>query len=247
MRIVTARSKAACTQLPHRSPPRAAATGAWWVCSLLLAACNGPAASPSEPLPADAAKAQQRQEAAVDANDRAASRHAQADSQAAATREGAPGWPPATDRERAVLGRVSVEDRFQEDVARLALDRDIDGRVLEYARTQQRDHAAQRGELDRWLPDTGNRQAQAQLQDAQRTLAALRDADPAAFQDAYIETMVSSHLQAIAWLEETIPAARTPGVRAQLEQAHGEAERHLQAARRLPGAASQPHQAGANP
>lgn len=187
-------------------------------------------------------RAQQRTEAAVDENDPTASAQADADSEAGASRAGAPGLPAATDRERAGLGMLSVIDQFQVDAARLALDRDIDPRVAAFAQLQQREHAAHRGELDGWLPDTGNPQVQARLRDGQQTLAALRGADAHAFQAAYVEAMVSTHAQVLAWLDqEMIPTARTPGIRAQLEQARGQAERHLQAARRLPGAAGLPH------
>jgi|GEM_PF-1342687 len=208
----------------------------WLLCAFpLLFACRMSADESA------ASRAQQRTEAAVDQNDPTASAQANADSEAVASRAGAPGLPAATDRERAALGMLSAIDQFQIDAARLALDREVDPRVAAFAQLQQREHAAHRGELDGWLPDTGNAQVQARLRDGQQTLAALRGADAQAFQAAYVETMVSSHAQALAWLQqEMIPTARTPGIRAQLEQARDQAGRHLQAARRLPGAAALP-------
>jgi len=223
---------AAIPQVARRHP-----RWAWLLCACpLLFACRMSADEGAT------SRAQQRTEAAVDQNDPTASAQADADSDAVASRVGAPGLPAATDRERAALGMLSVADQFQVDAARLALDREIDPRVTAFAELQQREHAAHRGELDGWLPDTGNAQVQARLRDGQQTLAALRGADAHAFQAAYIETMVSTHAQTLAWLQdEMIPSARTPGIRAQLEQARAQAERHLQAARRLPGAAGLPH------
>lgn len=201
---------------------------------LIAAACRFDQSTETSRAPAASA--------AVDPNDPQAVARARPDGEAAASRAGAPGLPAATDRERAGLGMLDVFEQFQMDAARLALDRDLDPRVTAFAREQQREHAAWRGKLDPWLPDTGNAQVQARLRDGQQTLAALREADPGAFQAAYLETVVSSHAQALAWLdEEMIPAARTPGVRAQLEQAREHIARQLQAARRLPGAASLPH------
>ncbi|EGD10090.1 hypothetical protein XVE_1572 [Xanthomonas vesicatoria ATCC 35937] len=138
--------------------------------------------------------------------------------------------------ERAALGTLSAINVGEINAANLALQKQVQGGVRDYAMRMVKEHTDNNQKLEKWQPNTSAADAKAQMAKAKTEAAALQKLDGTAFETAYVTAMVKDHTDALAALDKKlIPAAKTPDVLAHLQTTRHHVADHLAAAKALQG------------
>lgn len=146
------------------------------------------------------------------------------------------GAPQALD-EGAALGVLAAINTAEVEAGQLALRRNVEGPVREYAERMVAEHGRNNEQIQAWSLDTAAPDAQVQAEKGRAELSRLEVLEGAEFARAYVEAMVTGHEDALRALDERlIPAAQRPEVRQHLETTRGHVAAHLEAARQLQGA-----------
>ncbi|HET6396311.1 MAG TPA: DUF4142 domain-containing protein [Pseudoxanthomonas sp.] len=152
-----------------------------------------------------------------------------------ATGQAAAGAGAALD-EGDALGVLNAINTAEVEAGNLALRKNVDGPVREYAQRMVREHGENNQQIQGWSPDTAAPAAQAQAEKGRTELSRLEGLDGDEFERAYVEAMVRDHQEALRMLDERlIPAATRAEVRQHLQTTRGHVASHLEAARALQG------------
>ncbi|KER83670.1 hypothetical protein GW16_14490 [Xanthomonas arboricola pv. celebensis] len=137
-------------------------------------------------------------------------------------------------KEREALGTLSAINTSEISAANLALQKQVQGGVRDYAMQMVKEHTDNNQKLAKWSPDLSAAAAKAQMSKGKTELAMLQKLDTKAFEAAYVTAMVKDHTDALAALDkQLIPAAKTPQVLAHLQTTRSHVAEHLAAARTL--------------
>ncbi|MCC4615863.1 DUF4142 domain-containing protein [Xanthomonas campestris pv. asclepiadis] len=165
----------------------------------------------------------------------AAAAHAQNATQAgmpATTQQAGNDAPSAKERE--ALGTLSAINISEINAANLALQKQVQGGVRDYAMQMVKEHTENNQKLAKWSPDVSAAGAKAQMSKGKTELAMLQKLDAKAFEAAYVTAMVKDHTDALSALDkQLIPAAKTPQVLAHLQTTRRHVAEHLAAAKTL--------------
>ncbi|MBB3845660.1 DUF4142 domain-containing protein [Xanthomonas arboricola] len=162
--------------------------------------------------------------------------HAQNATQAGmpATTQQQAGNSAPSKKEREALGTLSAINTSEISAANLALQKQVQGGVRDYAMQMVKEHTDNNQKLAKWSPDLSAAAAKAQMSKGKTELAMLQKLDTKAFEAAYVTAMVKDHTDALAALDkQLIPAAKTPQVLAHLQTTRSHVAEHLAAARTL--------------
>lgn len=159
---------------------------------------------------------------------------------------------PAAEGDRKALMAVAEVDRHEIAAAELALAKDVEGDVQDYAQTLLDDHTRNLEATQRLMDGTGSAGGGAAgtgaAAPADAELAAmmekhnaeherLSDMEGEEFANAWIDAMVKGHEEALAKLDdELIPGAGDAEVRSQLQDTRTAIAGHLETARSLQSA-----------
>ncbi|CAG2090385.1 DUF4142 domain-containing protein [Xanthomonas arboricola] len=137
-------------------------------------------------------------------------------------------------KEREALGTLSAINTSEIGAANLALQKQVQGGVRDYAMQMVKEHTDNNQKLAKWSPDLSAAAATAQTSKGKTELAMLQKLDTKAFETAYVTAMVKDHTDALAALDkQLIPAAKTPQVLAHLQTTRSHVAEHLAAAKTL--------------
>ncbi|CAD2257137.1 DUF4142 domain-containing protein [Xanthomonas arboricola] len=137
-------------------------------------------------------------------------------------------------KEREALGTLSAINTSEISAANLALQKQVQGGVRDYAMQMVKEHTDNNQKLAKWSPDLSAAAAKAQMSKGKTELAMLQKLDTKAFEAAYVTAMVKDHTDALAALDkQLIPAAKTPQVLAHLQTTRSHVAEHLAAAKTL--------------
>ncbi|CAD7381405.1 DUF4142 domain-containing protein [Xanthomonas arboricola] len=137
-------------------------------------------------------------------------------------------------KEREALGTLSAINTSEIGAANLALQKQVQGGVRDYAMQMVKEHTDNNQKLAKWSPDLSAAAAKAQMSKGKTELAMLQKLDTKAFEAAYVTAMVKDHTDALAALDkQLIPAAKTPQVLAHLQTTRSHVAEHLAAAKTL--------------
>ncbi|WP_435004097.1 DUF4142 domain-containing protein [Xanthomonas arboricola] len=140
--------------------------------------------------------------------------------------------PSANERE--ALGTLSAINTSEIDAANLALQKQVQGGVRDYAVQMVKEHTDNNQKLAKWSPDLSAAAAKAQMSKGKTELAVLQKLEGKAFEAAYVSAMVEDHTDALAALDkQLIPAAKTAQVLAHLQTTRSHVAEHLAAAKTL--------------
>lgn len=141
---------------------------------------------------------------------------------------------PPVDAEAGALGVLNAINEHEIAAAQMALDKGVDGDVADYARRMIDEHTANRDQTAALGPDADSPAAreQAAKGKAKRDQLATHEGD--AFEDAYVQAMITDHSEALAALDgQLIPAATTAEARTHLQTTRDHVANHLEMARDL--------------
>ncbi|CAD7381304.1 DUF4142 domain-containing protein [Xanthomonas arboricola] len=137
-------------------------------------------------------------------------------------------------KEREALGTLSAINTSEIGAANLALQKQVQGGVRDYAMQMVKEHTDNNQKLAKWSPDLSAAAAKAQMSKGKTELAMLQKLDNKAFEAAYVTAMVKDHTDALAALDkQLIPAAKTPQVLTHLQTTRSHVAEHLAAAKTL--------------
>ncbi|MBB3856210.1 putative membrane protein [Xanthomonas arboricola] len=137
-------------------------------------------------------------------------------------------------KEREALGTLSAINTSEISAANLALQKQVQGGVRDYAMQMVKEHTDNNQKLAKWSPDLSAAAAKAQMSKGKTELAMLQKLDTKAFEAAYVTAMVKDHTDAQTALDkQLIPAAKTPQVLAHLQTTRSHVAEHLAAAKTL--------------
>jgi putative membrane protein len=137
-------------------------------------------------------------------------------------------------KEREALGTLSAINTSEISAANLALQKQVQGGVRDYATQMVKEHTDNNQKLAKWSPDLSAAAAKAQMSKGKTELAMLQKLDTKAFEAAYVTAMVKDHTDALAALDkQLIPAAKTAQVLAHLQTTRSHVAEHLAAAKTL--------------
>ncbi|MBB4654529.1 DUF4142 domain-containing protein [Xanthomonas arboricola] len=162
--------------------------------------------------------------------------HAQNATQAGmpATAQQQAGTNSPSAKEREALGTLSAINTSEIGAANLALQKQVQGGVRDYAMQMVKEHTDNNQKLAKWSPDLSAAAAKAQMSKGKTELAMLQKLDTKAFEAAYVTAMVKDHTDALAALDkQLIPAAKTAQVLAHLQTTRSHVAEHLAAAKTL--------------
>lgn len=165
-----------------------------------------------------------------------AAAHAQNATQAGmpATAQQQAGTNSPSAKEREALGTLSAINTSEIGAANLALQKQVQGGVRDYAMQMVKEHTDNNQKLAKWSPDLSAAAAKAQMSKGKTELAVLQKLDGKAFEAAYVTAMVKDHTDALAALDkQLIPAAKTAQVLAHLQTTRSHVAEHLAAAKTL--------------
>uniref|UniRef100_UPI003F81DC74 DUF4142 domain-containing protein n=1 Tax=Xanthomonas sp. 0924 TaxID=2835534 RepID=UPI003F81DC74 len=165
-----------------------------------------------------------------------AAAHAQNATQAGmpATAQQQAGTNSPSAKEREALGTLSAINTSEIGAANLALQKQVQGGVRDYAMQMVKEHTDNNQKLAKWSPDLSAAAAKAQMSKAKTELAVLQKLDTKAFETAYVSAMVEDHTDALAALDkQLIPVAKTAQVLAHLQTTRSHVAEHLAAAKTL--------------
>ncbi|GAE50917.1 DUF4142 domain-containing protein [Xanthomonas arboricola] len=148
---------------------------------------------------------------------------------------------PATTQQQAGNSAPSAKERALSAIntseigaANLALQKQVQGGVRDYAMQLVKEHTDNNQKLAKWSPDLSAAAAKAQMSKGKTELAMLQKLDTKAFEAAYFTAMVKDHTDALAALDkQLIPTAKTPQVLAHLQTTRSHVAEHLAAAKTL--------------
>ncbi|MBB3814678.1 putative membrane protein [Xanthomonas arboricola] len=156
----------------------------------------------------------------------------QADMPAAPQQQAANSMPNAKERE--ALGTLSAINTSEINAANLALQKQVQGGVRDYAMQMVKEHTENNQKMAKWSPDVSAASAKAQMSKGKSELATLQKLDAKAFEAAYVTAMVKDHTDALSALDkQLIPAAKTPQVLTHLQTTRSHVADHLAAAKAL--------------
>ena len=156
----------------------------------------------------------------------------QADMPATTQQQAGNSAPSANERE--ALGTLSAINTSEIDAANLALQKQVQGGVRDYAVQMVKEHTDNNQKLAKWSPDLSAAAAKAQMSKGKTELAVLQKLEGKAFEAAYVSAMVEDHTDALAALDkQLIPAAKTAQVLAHLQTTRSHVAEHLAAAKTL--------------
>ncbi|AKC78261.1 hypothetical protein XB05_05535 [Xanthomonas arboricola] len=162
--------------------------------------------------------------------------HAQNATQAGmpATAQQQAGTNSPSAKEREALGTLSAINTSEIGAANLALQKQVQGGVRDYAMQMVKEHTDNNQKLAKWSPDLSAAAAKAQMSKGKTELAMLQKLDTKAFEAAYVTAMVKDHTDVLAALDkQLIPAAKTAQVLAHLQTKRSHVAEHLAAAKTL--------------
>ncbi|MBB4607221.1 putative membrane protein [Xanthomonas arboricola] len=165
-----------------------------------------------------------------------AAAHAQNATQAGmpATAQQQAGTNSPSAKEREALGTLSAINTSEIGAANLALQKQVQGGLRDYAMQMVKEHTDNNQKLAKWSPDLSAAAAKAQMSKAKTELAVLQKLDGKAFEAAYVTAMVKDHTDALAALDkQLIPVAKTARVLAHLQTTRSHVAEHLAAAKTL--------------
>ena len=140
--------------------------------------------------------------------------------------------PSANERE--ALGTLSAINTSEIDAANLALQKQVQGGVRDYAVQMVKEHTDNNQKLAKWSPDLSAAAAKAQMSKGKTELEVVQKLEGKAFEAAYVSAMVEDHTDALAALDkQLIPAAKTAQVLAHLQTTRSHVAEHLAAAKTL--------------
>ncbi len=121
-----------------------------------------------------------------------AAAHAQNATQAgipATTQQQAGNSAPSA-KEREALGTLSAINTSEIDAANLALQKQVQGGVRDYAVQMVKEHTDNNQKLAKWSPDLSAAAAKAQMSKGKTELAMLQKLDTKAFETAYVLSLI---------------------------------------------------------
>lgn len=140
----------------------------------------------------------------------------------------------ADSAQASALGVLSAINTGEINAGRLAVTQASDARTQRYAQHMIDEHTDNNLKLARWEADVMAPPAKAKAAEATRTLAMLQQAKGAAFDGAYLKTMVRDHQAALRALDSSlIPAAHDAAVSDFLKTTRTHVADHLQQAQQL--------------
>ena len=147
---------------------------------------------------------------------------------------GAMGGLNPTEQERAALGALNAVNELEIAASNQALRNNVSAPVAEYARMMVDEHTANREKTNAMNPQINAPMAAEQKSKGDAVLRNLSDEAGEGYEKAYIETMIQSHTDALATLDnKLIPASTTPAVTAHLNETRARVAQHLEQARSL--------------
>ncbi|MBV6790362.1 DUF4142 domain-containing protein [Xanthomonas euvesicatoria] len=136
--------------------------------------------------------------------------------------------------EREALGMLSAINTSEINAANLALQKQVQGGVRDYATRMIKEHTDNNQKIAKWQPDTSAAGAKLQMTKGKAELAKLQKLDGHAFETAYITAMVKDHTDALTALDsKLIPQAKTSPVLEHLQTTRHHVADHLSSAKAL--------------
>lgn len=141
--------------------------------------------------------------------------------------------------EQQALGVLAAINTAEVGAGNLALKKQVQGPVRDYATQMIKEHSDNNAKIMPWSPDRSAAPARQQTQKAQAEAKRLQQLDDEAFARAYIAAMVKDHQEALTVLDtKLIPAAKRPQVVEHLRTTRTHVAAHLAKAQQLQGAAA---------
>ncbi|WP_372360594.1 DUF4142 domain-containing protein [Xanthomonas sp. NCPPB 1325] len=136
--------------------------------------------------------------------------------------------------EREALGMLSAINLGEINASNLALQKQVQGGVRDYATRMVKEHTDNNQKIAKWQPDTSAMGAKLQMTKSKAELGKLQKLEGDAFSTAYVTAMVKDHTDALAALDKKlIPDATSPQVRQHLQTTRHHVADHLADAKAL--------------
>lgn len=144
------------------------------------------------------------------------------------------GTAASGENERDALGMLSAINVGEISASNLALQKQVQGSVRDYATRMVKEHTDNNQKIAKWQPDMSAMGAKSQMTKSKAELDRLRKLEGQAFSSAYVTAMVKDHTDALAALDDKlIPNAASPQVRQHLQTTRHHVADHLADAKAL--------------